>query len=238
MQLFIATPTPQGLRLLAEEAHHALHVLRHRPGDELQCVDGAGCHYRARIAAATKHGVDLDVLETTPEWGEPAQPSGLIFSLLKNRDRMEWLLEKAVELGATHLWPVVCHRTERTAWNPERAQRVLAAGLKQNLRSRLPHLPEPMPLAEALALPLVQHTFTLRLVPHCNGAQRTLPQVARGLATQPALFCIGPEGDFTPTEVGLAQAAGFEPLSLGHTRLRAETAGIFCLAASKALKGC
>ena len=238
MQLFLATPAAADtLVLQAEEAHHALHVLRHRVGDTLHCVDGAGTYFRARITAVRKDEATLEVLETPPEWGEPAQPVGLVVSLLKNRDRFEWLLEKAVELGVTHIWPVLCHRTERSAWKAERAHRILAAGLKQNLRSRLPHVPEPAPLAQVLQAPLLINTFQVRLFPHCGGATRTVPEMGPVLAAQPAVFCIGPEGDFTPEEVALAQAGGFQELSLGHTRLRAETAALYCLAANKAFKG-
>jgi len=83
------------------------------------------------------------------------------------------------------------------------------------------------------------NTFTVRLFPHlADGATpATVPELATELRTQPVVFCIGPEGDFSPAEVELARSLGYREVSLGHTRLRAETAALYCLGVNKAYKG-
>jgi 16S rRNA (uracil1498-N3)-methyltransferase len=240
MQLFLAGPQDeQTLTLGEEEAHHCLRVLRHQPGDQLHCVDGRGTYYRAELVRADKRRVVLQILDRQAEWGEPAQACGLLFSPLKQRDRQEWLLEKAVELGVTHLWPIICSRTERTRLKPERSERILAAALKQCKRSRLPYLAAPQSLERALLALQAEDVPGLpaRFVPWCAAAPAAhLAQQSTSFAHQACLFAIGPEGDFSDEEIQLLGAHGFRAVSLGFTRLRSETAALYCLTLAHACR--
>ena len=213
------------------EARHATRVLRLAPGARIMAVDGAGTAYPAELLPAQGKTVPLALGQALPAWGESPWPVGLAIAPPKARDRWEWLLEKATELGATDIWPLWTARTERTRLKEERAQGVLQAAMKQCRRSRLPHLHPATPLAE-WAPPAA---YPLRLAGFCE-AQAPLWTQAPSLAQQPALFVIGPEGDFTPQEVNRLSEHGVQAVHFGPTRLRTETAALFALAADKAAK--
>ena len=106
MQLFFLTRlNDQAAQLEADEARHCIKVLRYREGDELHGIDGFGNKYRTTITAIQKHAVTLSILEVLPNWGEHPFQVELAISPLRHRDRLEWAIEKAVELGVTHIYP-------------------------------------------------------------------------------------------------------------------------------------
>jgi len=215
------------VRLPEDEAHHAVRVLRHRPGDEVIVVDGAGGWYRLCLEQVDRHSVRGRVLETRRDVGEPPYHLTVGLALLKQTARFETFLEKAVELGVSAIVPLLTARTERTHFRPERARRLLIAAMKQCGRSRLPLLHAPRPFAEVLHDPAA-----LRLLCHeqLDRPRRPLHELLR----QPigdALVLVGPEGGFTTDEVLQAEAAGFQTVSLGARRLRAETAALVAASA-------
>lgn len=221
-------------RLLGQEARHCIQVLRHKPGDTIHIIDGRGHHWQALISAASKDWVELNLEAPDTSWGEPARETGLIFAPLRDRDRTEWLLEKAVELGATHLYPVLVQHSVARAFNHERAERILIAGLKQCKRSRLPQLAPMQPLDKLLpALPV---SWTLRLAGWCPATQPYMPLVTA--AAGHVLLATGPEGDFGDGEAALLAQYGFVHVSLGQTRMRAETAAVAMLAARNLSLSC
>ncbi|MFW5659078.1 MAG: RsmE family RNA methyltransferase, partial [Bacteroidota bacterium] len=124
MQVFLCEYTPGAptAKLPLDEARHAMKVLRHSIGDRLHCVDGQGHKLTTRIASGNEKRVELEVLSVESNWHEPAHPRVLLFAPPKARDRLEWLLQKATELGATHLLPVETARTERTRIKQDRAE--------------------------------------------------------------------------------------------------------------------
>ena len=237
MQLFLAEElTLSSLRLPEEEAKHALKVLRHSPGDVLHCIDGKGTFYEAELIDSQGKTAELRVLNRSENWHEPPERVGLLFPPLKNRNRLEVLLEKSVELGVTDLFPTLTAHTERSQFKPERAQRILVAATKQCLRSRIPELHALRPFAEQVASfspgGELYAAFSTRYLAHCRGAaafREQFPPPAGG----GCLYAIGPEGDFSPGEVEQAREAGFRKLQFGEQRLRAETAGLFLLGAHK-----
>ncbi len=113
------------VRLPEDEAHHAVRVLRHRPGDEVIVVDGAGGWYRLCLEQVDRHGVWGRVLETRRDVGEPPYHLTVGLALLKQTARFETFLEKAVELGVSAIVPLLTARTERTHFRLERARRLL-----------------------------------------------------------------------------------------------------------------
>ncbi len=215
------------VRLPDNEAHHAVRVLRHRPGDEIVVVDGVGGWHRLRLEQVGRSVVQGRVLETRYNVGEPSYRLTIGLALLKQTARFETFLEKAVELGVHAIVPLITARTERTQFRLERARRLLIAAMKQCGRSRLPILYAPQPFATVL-----DHPASLRLLCHEQPDRPRHPLQA--LLQQPpddALVLIGPEGGFSPQEVQQAETAGFQLVSLGPRRLRAETAALIIASA-------
>ena len=231
MNVFIAELLSGGAaRLCADEARHCARTLRHVQGDEIQCIDGKGLGFRAKILAIVKDGVELLVLDRFENWGEHSHEIVLAVSPLRLKDRFEWLLEKAVELGATRIVPLLCKNTQPDRSKPERLQGILSAATKQCKRSRIPTLDAPTKFGD-----FVRHNACeQKLLAWCE-AEVNMNRL--GLRAQNPLqsICvvIGPEGDFSSEEVAAAQGAGFRVVSLGGTRLRTETAGMFALACVK-----
>jgi 16S rRNA (uracil1498-N3)-methyltransferase len=144
---------------------------------------------------------------------------------LKNASRFEWFLEKATEIGVTTIVPLLSERTERQHTKPDRWQNILISALLQSQQTWLPVLPESMSFPQLIASIQAEKRF----IAHCLEAPRPTDSLAGLIQTQrpkSSLILIGPEGDFSAKEVGLALAEGFIPVTLGGNRLRTETAGI------------
>ncbi|MBI1192383.1 MAG: RsmE family RNA methyltransferase [Bacteroidetes bacterium] len=203
------------------EARHCLTVLRHREGDVLHLVDGCGGRGEARLVQADKRQVRAVITAFERDAPDPAVAIHLAIAPVKNPARMEWFLEKATEIGVSCITPVWTQRGERRHGSSDRWQRVLVAAMKQSGRSWLPELREPIKFSDLMR----SATEPCRLIAHCGpGERRSVLQAAQ--PGQPALLLVGPEGDFSPDEVALAESAGFVPVHLGASRLRTETAGV------------
>ncbi len=220
-QLFYTPNIENGLaRLDEEESRHLLKVLRRQEGDRLQLTDGKGFFYEAEIAEAGKKLAVLRLLEThsTPE---PTARLHLAIAPTKQIDRLEWCLEKATEIGIQEITPILCQRSERKNIRLDRLEKVLVSAMKQSLQSRLPRL---NPLTKFTTL--VKNAAEIqRFIAWCPDT----PPPHLNALLQPAtdaIILIGPEGDFTPEELLLAEAHKFAPIGLGPTRLRTETAGL------------
>ncbi|MCE3007101.1 MAG: 16S rRNA (uracil(1498)-N(3))-methyltransferase [Bacteroidetes bacterium] len=230
MQYFYIQYRPgQGWFLAEPELGHCYRVLRHRAGDEVPAVDGSGHRFRIRL------GGQGEAVEVLAQQADPAEHYGevaLMFPLLKKRESIEWLVEKATELGATALHPVRTERCERRDLGAERLERILLAAMKQCGRSRMPQLHPLKSFTHFIAGPLPDLCF----LPHLEAAQ-PLAAHRQALATRDVLFAIGPEGDFSPAEVRAAEAVGFRSVRMGQHRLRAETAAAYALSVIKTEKG-
>lgn len=207
-----------------DEAHHAGRVLRKAAGDEIAVVDGEGGWYRVRLDHADGRSVAGRVVETRREVGEAAYELTVGLALVKNRNRYETFLEKAVELGVRRVVPLLTARTEKTGLKEKRAERILLAGMKQTGRSRRVHLGDPAPMEAVLE----QETSDLLLLCHeAAPGDAALREVVAAHAEAPRITAlVGPEGGFTDDEVAAARQAGAHVVSLGPRRLRAETAAI------------
>lgn len=207
--------------LPADEAAHAVRVLRLQSGDEVMLTDGKGNFYRAEIGAATPKRCLVNILETLPQ--EPLWTGHLHIAMAptKNMDRTEWFAEKATEIGFDELTFLNCRFSERKVIKTERIAKILVSALKQSLKARLPRLNEMTDFNKFIALPFQGQKF----IAHCYEGEKPLLKdvVRRG---EDALVLIGPEGDFSEEEVEKATAHGFVPISLGRSRLRTETAAL------------
>lgn len=237
MQVFLAEIQTQYSGLLrAEETRHCIKVLRHQIGDDIFCTDGGGSLYRARIEAFDKNSTTLQLIEELPDYGEHPYPITLAVSPLRLKDRFEWLVEKAVELGVTAIYPIRCDRTDiyKAKFKPERLRTIMLTAIKQCLRSRLPTLHPLMPYADYLSTVSPESS---KLIGYCEATTPIQSFEATIKSKAPLHLLIGPEGDFTSNEVDAAGEVGFEAISLGANRLRTETAAIHALSLVKYLKG-
>ncbi len=236
MQIFLfeVTDFPVG-RLGPEESRHCMKALRHQIGDELFCIDGVGCGYRARIMSYEAQSTQVEILESFPGWGEHGTPIRLIVSPLRLKDRFEWLVEKAVELGVSEIFPVQCRHTDKhkAKFKASRLETLILTATKQCKRSRIPVLHPLQTLNDFLSAAQEGLSF----IAYCE-AKTPLQQKQAELQSAVALnLLIGPEGDFTEAEVAWAESHGFQRVSLGAARLRTETAGMYGLSIFKMIKG-
>ena len=212
-----------------EEARHAVKVLRMQAGDEVILVDGEGGWYRGLILEVDRRSVEGTVLKSMREVGEPSWRLTIGMALVKNRARFETFLEKAVELGAFRIAPIITDRTEKDNFREERAENILISAMKQCGRSRLTRLEMSRPLHAFLE----EERFDLSLCCHESAApDREIMNVLRSASpVETVAVLIGPEGGFTDQEIEAAARYGYEIVSLGIRRLRAETAAITAAAA-------
>lgn len=230
MHRFYAPDIEHCAELPEEEARHCVKVLRLSAGSEVEVVDGRGTVHRCVLTSSSAHGCSLRVLSSesvAPHWQRRIT---LGVAPTKNLDRMEWLVEKCVELGVDRIVPLLCANSERKVLKTARLHKIAVAAMKQSLKAHLPEIEELTPLDDFLAL---YSASGARFIAYCDSS---LPRekrfsLARELdATGDVAVLIGPEGDFTAHEVQQAAHAGFMPVTLGESRLRTETAAVVAVA--------
>jgi 16S rRNA (uracil1498-N3)-methyltransferase len=220
--------------LTGPEAHHLAHVMRAAPGTEVVLFDGSGKQFAARVDRVQRNEVHLSILSGGTVDRELAFALTLGVSLPKG-DRQKWLVEKAVELGIQRIVPLPAARSVAQPGHEAlaRLRRTVIEASKQCGRNRLLELAEPQAWVEFV------HSApspSCRLLAHpgiqTDVASGTAPSTSRAgrHPSEDVYLAIGPEGGFTPEEVGVALAAGWQPVDLGPRILRVETAAIFLTA--------
>jgi len=205
-----------------QEAIHCAKVLRKSVGDQLNVLDGAGKRFTGVIADIKKSKVSLTDIELVEESrGDKAKPA-IAVGLLKNSTRMEWLIEKAVEIGVREITLLNCKRSERSKVNINRLSKIALSAMKQSKRLWLPRIVGPIKLEQYLK----DVDGPTCAIAHYAPGHEDLFELS---VNQVVTILIGPEGDFTDNEVQQALAAGCKPVNLGTSRLRTETAGLFAL---------
>lgn len=238
MQLFLLERHDAHEAMLSkEESRHCIKVLRHKKGDEIYVTDGVGMAWRGIIADDHWDATLVHLQEPFPEFGEHGKTIRLLFSPLRLRDRQEWMMEKSVELGVTELIPIRTARTDKyqALIKPDRIRTILAGATKQCLRSRIPSLMPEQTIEEYVSG--LSARSGLRMIARSD-ATNSLKTFQDELQSEQDLsLMIGPEGDFTDTEIKEMQAIGFRLVNLGEQRLRSETAGVYGLSAIKLMLG-
>ena len=224
MQLFYAADfTAPEYTLSEEESRHAVKVLRLVEGDTLHLTNGRGSLYRCEVVVAHHKHCLVRVVEHQQEYEK--MPYELIMAVAptKSIDRYEWFLEKATEIGVTEFVPLVSEHSERRTIKHEREEKVITSAVKQSLKAYHPHLSEVTPFEKVVAREFDGRKF----IAHCGDVVSEKRYLASTLRKgENALILIGPEGDFSPAEVALAVANGFEEITLGTQRFRTETAAV------------
>ena len=221
MHVFYTPDIATSCEMPEEEAGHCLRVLRLTTGDEVTLTDGKGNFYKAVISAATNKRCQLKITETLPQ--EKGWNGWLHVAMAptKNMDRTEWFAEKATEIGFDELSFLNCRFSERKVLKTERIEKILVSAMKQSLKARLPQLNEMTDFKKFVQQPFSGKKF----IAHCHEGEKPLLQT-QIVPGEDALVLIGPEGDFSEEEVRLAIENGFQPISLGRSRLRTETAAL------------
>jgi 16S rRNA (uracil1498-N3)-methyltransferase len=216
-------------------AHHATHVLRLRPGDPIAVFNGHGGEYQGRLLANAR----VLLLQYDPVEREPALQLTLLQSWIAT-DKLDWLVEKAVELGAAAILLAPARRSvvrltdARRVKRVERLREIAIAACCQCGRNRIPVIESFGDLEPALLAGAARSQLAVWLQPT---ADRSLTALARAAAATATTVAVGPEGGFDDTETALALRCGYQPCRLGPRVLRTETAGVAALAALQAVAG-
>lgn len=222
---FYAPDIASTLLLPESDSAHAIRVLRLKAGDTIQVIDGCGTTYTCVIADPHPRHTSVEIVSSvaTPlPWD-----TQLVIAVAptKHPDRMEWLVEKAVETGVNRIIPILCRHSERRVLKTDRLEKIAVAAMKQSLKAVMPVIDPLTPVEEVIgAYPSYD-----RFIAYCD---RSIPRHLLACAYTPrrdAIAMIGPEGDFSPDEIRAALDSGWRPVSLGPCRLRTETAALTAL---------
>jgi 16S rRNA (uracil1498-N3)-methyltransferase len=221
MQLFY-TPDikSNAYQLNEQESKHCIRVLRLKNGDGLFLTDGRGNLFETRLIEDGIKKCVVEIIDKKSEFGKRKYNVHLAVAPTKNINRFEWFLEKAVEIGVDEISPLICEHSERRIVKTERLEKIIVSALKQSLKAYLPKLNEAKTFAEFINTNQDREKY----IAFCDGNPTLLKDVYR--KGKDVLIMIGPEGDFSKTEVEMAELKSFTPVSLGKSRLRTETAAI------------
>jgi 16S rRNA (uracil1498-N3)-methyltransferase len=194
--------------------------LRKKEDDILNFTDGKGGFYKAEITVADSRKCRLQIVSSEQKEKQHNYYLHIAIAPTKNMDRFEWFLEKATEIGIDEITPIICEHSERKIIKKERCNRILLSAMKQSLKFYLPKLNEAITLKDFLKQDFEGNKY----IAHCEEGNKTELRVEN---IEPrTLILIGPEGDFSTSEIEIALQNQFKAVSLGTSRLRTETAGI------------
>lgn len=226
MDIFYERDIEKTLKLGEEESQHCCKVLRHAAGDEIEVIDGRGKLFLCRIVSAHPKRTEVEIIGSYEEYGAHPYRLTMAVAPTKNIDRFEWFVEKAVEIGVDRIVPLLCEHSERKIVKRERLEKIIVAACKQSKKARLTIVDEITSFEDFVST--VEHDAQL-LIAHCEEGDKTyLPLIIE--KGKEVVVMIGPEGDFSPTEIAAVQSHGGRGISLGKSRLRTETAGVMAVA--------
>ena len=211
----------QLFELNEEESYHIINVMRYKIGSNLKLVDGKGNNYTVELFQIKNKKCILNIIKkSTLKTQKPF--IHIAISPTKKNDRFEWFLEKSTELGVSRITPIICDRTIRKKINHERAKKIIISSFKQSKRRFIPSIDDITNLKE------IRIKSSNNFIACCQDILKiNLDLIPKNKKYY--LFFIGPEGDFTKSELNWALTNNIKPLSLGENRLRTETAGIMAV---------
>jgi 16S rRNA (uracil1498-N3)-methyltransferase len=213
--------------LSPEESKHAIQVLRLRSGDQAQVFDGKGNLYHAVFSDVTTKMLKANVTFIKQDTPLPYHLH-IAIAPTKQTDRFEWFVEKAIEMGVHKITPIICHDSVRLQLKTDRIHKIKHAACKQSWQLYLPIINEPIQFNEFIK----QHQGGL--IAHCKPETKSRLDTLINKQSN-VVMVIGPEGDFTAKEISWALQHNYKPVSLGNSRLRTETAGVYVSAYMRSL---
>jgi 16S rRNA (uracil1498-N3)-methyltransferase len=209
-----------------DESLHCVKVLRHKVGDVIQVIDGKGTRAIGKIEAA--HAKQCAVSLTEKEVLTQSRNYKLHIAIAptKNIERIEWFVEKAVEIGIDEISFIKCKNSERTVIKDDRLRKVAESAVKQSQQVFIPKLNSLVDYKEFIK----NNNSDIKLIAHCE--KESKQHIKQYVAVNKSfIVLIGPEGDFTKDEIKIALSSSYLPVALGDNRLRTETAGLFACGA-------
>ena len=225
VRFFYVPDAAQVNELPADEAMHAMRVLRLKGGDELFLMDGVGNFYRAQVTIAATHHCYYEILEVLPQERQWKGRLHLAIAPTKMMDRMEWMVEKATEVGVDEISFLNCAFSERRVVKNPRIEKIIVSAMKQSHKAWKPVLNEMSTFAHFIEQP----RSGVKYIAHCYDEiprVNLFDELRKTPDETEMTVLVGPEGDFSIDEVRLAVAHGYQSVSLGTSRLRTETAGL------------
>lgn len=213
--------TSDTYNLSEEESKHCIKVLRLQKGSSLHLVDGRGGFYDAIVEDPHPKRTSLQVVKAQHGYGKRNHCLHIAVAPTKNIERFEWFLEKATEIGIDEITPLICERSERKDLKTDRLYKVITSAVKQSIKAYHPKLNEPKGFKDFIGITSAAHKF----IAHCINSKKFMLKDKIELNSD-YLVIIGPEGDFSQSEVDAALVANFVPIELGTSRLRTETAAL------------
>ena len=221
MNVFVAHIESGTAVLNEQESLHCAKVLRMKTGEEIELIDGKGNFYKGKLSKVGQKNCVAQIIS-----GPVIQPKRnyylhLAIAPTKQIDRVEWMVEKAVETGIDEITFIKCKNSERVKINLERIQKITESAVKQSLQAFIPRINGLINFAEMMNV-----KTEMKLIAHCHeGKKSNLKEI--NFKNKSVLILIGPEGDFNPEEITLALQNNFTGVNLGNNRLRTETAGLY-----------
>jgi len=212
--------------LSEESSKHCVQVLRMQEGARIDLTNGIGQLSEATITIAHKQNTIVSI-QSEKTIAPSTQKITLGISLLKTAVRLEWLLEKATEMGIHTIVPLMCERTIHERFKAERMQNILQSAMLQSQQTWLPILTPPTKFNDFIST----YNAPQKYIAHCEPGQKM--SIKELTPSDNCILLIGPEGDFSPKEIEVALSLQYQAIQLGPTRLRTETAGIFALSVLK-----
>lgn len=222
---FYVPDAASATELPADEASHAVRVLRMKPGDEMVLMDGVGTFFKAEVAVASPHHCVYRVVEEMSQLPQWHGRYHIAMAPTKLMDRTEWMLEKVTEIGVDEVSLLNCDNSERRVAKPARLEKILVSAMKQSRKAWKPVLNDMAAFRKFVSEP----RGGMKFIAHCyEEIPRTYlyDELCGRDVSEAVTVLIGPEGDFTPDEVRMAVDAEYVPVHLGQSRLRTETAAM------------
>lgn len=231
MQFFYHPDLGQNMfELPAEEAKHCVKALRKKAGDTIMVTDGEGRLATAQLIDASPSHCVVQILNIEEDYGKRPWSFHLAIAPTKNADRIEWMVEKCIEMGIERISFIICEHSERPKIDIERLKRIAISAIKQ---SNTCYIPKMEVISFTDFLKSTNEEQVARYMAWCddNNEEEYAQQPLNG---HNVLLLVGPEGDFSEREITLAREAGYKEVKLGKRRLRTETAGLYgcCVFAS------
>lgn len=212
-------------QLPEEEAAHAIRVLRLQAGDGMMLMDGNGMFYQAVVTACDRKRCLYRIERTLPQERQWARKIQLAIAPTKMMERMEWMLEKATEVGIDQCTLLDCRFSERKVVKTQRLEKIIVSAAKQSRKAWMPEIIGMTPFEEFVR----QDRPGRKYIAHCYEEiprSYLFEELQKPDLSEPCTVLVGPEGDFSMDEVELALQHGYTSVHLGKSRLRTETAGL------------